>query len=189
MSILGIIRKLPDYAADIKGNLISIFEENKVALDQKQLYGVSLAIAYSLKHEQLLNGIRAEAKLYLEEVNANACKIAATMMAMTNTYYKFVERAGDSAYENMESELNMLSLSSTEVPKEEMDLYCLGVSILNACKHCIAVHSKRVLAAGLSKDAIRDIVKIASVLQAAVNALEIERMRSYDFVVRDASMD
>ncbi|WHQ46418.1 MAG: carboxymuconolactone decarboxylase family protein [Candidatus Midichloria sp.] len=189
MSILGIIKKLPDYAADIKGNLVSIFEEKKVALDQKQLYGVSLAIAYSLKHEQLLNGIRAEAKLYLEDVDANACKIAATMMAMTNTYYKFVERAEDPDYKNMESELNMLSLSSTEVAKEEMDLYCLGVSILNACNYCISVHSKRVLTTGLSKEAIRDIAKIASVLQAAVNALEIERMRSYDFVVRDASMD
>ena len=189
MSILGIIRKLPDYAVDIRDNLIAIFQENQVVLDQKQLCGVSLAIAYALKHEQLLNGIRAEAKLYLEDVDANACKIAATMMAMTNTYYRFTSMIDTLDYRKMEPELKMLSLSYTEVPKNEMDLYCLGVSILNGCEYCTVVHTKRVVNAGFAKEAVRDVARIASVLQAAVNALEIERMRSYDFVVRDASMD
>ena len=189
MSILGVIMKLPDYASDIRDNLLAIFQENQVALDQKQLCGVALAIAYSLKHEQLLNGIRAEAKLYLEDVDANACKIAATMMAMTNTYYKFTGMMEDLDYRKMESGLKMLSLSNTEIPKAEMDLYCLGVSILNGCEYCTVAHTKRVISAGLSKEAVRDVARIAAVLQAAVNALEIERMRSYDFVVRDASMD
>ena len=189
MSILGIIRKLPCYADDIKENLIAIFEKNQVALDQKQLCGVSLAIAYALKHEQLLNGIRAEAKLYLEDVDANACKIAATMMAMTNTYYKFTSMIDDLDYRKMESCFQVLSLSHTDVPKNEMDLYCLGVSILNGCEYCTIVHTKKVVNAGLTKEAVRDVARIAAVLQAAVNALEIERMRSYDFVVRDVSMD
>jgi len=189
MSILGIIKKLPDYASDIKDTLYSIFEGSDVNLTQKQLYGVSLAIAYSLKHEQLLNEIRAEAKLYLEDIDAKACKVAATMMAMTNTYYRFRGMIEDPAYENIESKLKMSSLNNSEIEKEEMDMYCLSVSILNGCKHCILVHIKRLEVSGLTKEAVNDIVRIAAVLQAATNALEIERMRSYDFVVRDVSMD
>ena len=189
MSILGIIKKLPDYAVDIRNNLISIFEDHKVALDEKQLYGVSLAAAYSLKHEQLLNGIRAEAKLYLEDVDARGCKIAATMMAMNNVYYRFVGLMDDADIKHMDSELQMNSIVNTEITKQDMDLYSLGVSILNGCRNCILSHAKKLLAAGFTKEAIRDVARVTAVLQSAVNALEIERMRSYDFVVRDANMD
>ncbi len=190
MSILGINKHLPDYASDIKRSLNAIFEEEKVTLTQKQLYGVALAIAYSLKHEKLLNGVRATAKLYLEEIDANACKVAATMMAMTNTYYKFKEYAEETnIHLDKDDRLELSSVHNPEVPQEEMDLYCLGVSILNGCKYCIKVHIAKIKKAEISDKAIQDVAMVASLLQAALNAMEIEKMRSYDFIAREANMD
>ena len=187
MGILAIVKKLPNYATDIKQNLLDIFEEQKSNLEKKELFGISLAICYALGHEQLLNGVRAEAKLYLEEVDASACKVAATMMAMTNVYYSFTDNAPD--YKALESKLTMPSLKNPGVPSKELDLYCLAVSILHSCHHCTMVHTKKLIESGMSKESIRDVARIAAVLKAAMTALEIERMRSYDFVVRDASMN
>ena len=187
MSILGIVKKLPDYAEDIKRNLLDIFEEQKTDLEKKELFGISLAVCYSLGHEQLLNGVRAEAKLYLEDIDATACKIAATIMAMTNVYYSFTGNIEE--YQSLESKLSILSLKNPEVPKKEIEMYCLAISILNSCKHCTLVHTKKLIDHGVSQESIRDIARVTGILKAAMTALEIERMRSYDFVVRDASMN
>lgn len=191
MSILGIVERLPDFASDIKKTVLAILDnhDQTFSLSRKQLCGVALSMAYHLGHEQVLNSIRSEAKLYLEETDADACKIAATMMSMTNTYYKFTDLVEDPEYKLMNSDLSMDSLLNLNVPKHDMDLYCLGVSVLNGCKHCINVHVKRLLNYGDTKKVIHDVVRIAALLKAAVSAFEISRMRSYDFMVRDASID
>ena len=58
MSIQSIIRRIPDYAEDIKQNFADIFNEELEGLTEQQVYGVALAVSYSLKHEQLFNNIR-----------------------------------------------------------------------------------------------------------------------------------
>ena len=73
MTIANLIRKLPEYADDIKQNLDNIFIQDKNNLSKLQLYGVALSVAYLLKNEQLLNNVRMEAKMFLEEVDATAC--------------------------------------------------------------------------------------------------------------------
>jgi lipoyl-dependent peroxiredoxin subunit D len=134
MSMLGVVKKLPDYAEDIRKNLLDIFENGNLSLEKKELFGVALTICYALGHEQLLNGVRAEAKFYLEDVDAKACKVAATIMAMTNKFYSFVDYIPD--YKGLESKLISTSLKNPEIPKKEMEMYCLAVSILNSCKPC-----------------------------------------------------
>lgn len=190
MSIIRIIKKLPEYATDIKQNLLDIFESNSNPhLSQRQIYSISLTIGYSLKHEQLLNSIRTEAKMYLEDVDATACKIAAMMMAMNNTYYNFVHSISDDKLANMPPELQMYAIDNPGIDPIDFKILCLAVSILNSCKYCMDVHVKLLLKNGVSNESIREVGKIVAVLRATSDAFEIERMRSYDFLARDASIN
>ena len=91
MSILGLIKKMPDYAEDLKLNLEQVFVKTPDIIDLKDLYGIALSVGYSLGYETLLNDIRAEAKMFLTDIEANACKTASIVMAMANVYYHFCD--------------------------------------------------------------------------------------------------
>lgn len=188
--IFSLIKKLPPYANDIKINLERIFlVENNAYLSQSELYSVALTIGYTLRHENVLNNIRADAKLVLEDADANACKIASVMMSMNNCFYNFKDMSDDTEIQNSESGLSMSALNQVSVDMKLFEMSCLAVSILNKCKYCISVHKKKLERKGLHNDAFLEIARIVSVLSAAVVAIDIESLRSYDFIVREASVD
>lgn len=189
MSVSSVAKKLPEYALNIKQNLLSIFVNGNTSLANPQLYGVALTVGYLLGNEQLLNAIRAEAKLHLEEVDAKACKIAAVMMSMNNTYYRFAHYTCDPELINMPLELYMDSIFNIEVTKSDFEIYCLAASILNGCQYCVNIHKKKLTDDGIAMTTIRDIGRVVSVLKATSEAIGIETMRSYDFIARGASFD
>ena len=55
---------------------------------EQELYGIALTTGYALKNESLLNQIRAEAKNFLGNEEATACKIAVSSISMLNSYYQ-----------------------------------------------------------------------------------------------------
>lgn len=189
-SIASLIKKLPNYATDIKENLGNIFTQNNPYLTQEELYAIALTIGYTLKHENVLNSIRADAKLVLEDTAANACKIAAVMMSMNNMFYNFKSMTDDAEIEQMESRLKMSSLQSLNVDMKAFEMCCLAVSIFNKCHYCIKIHQKKLLKRNVSKETLLAIGRIVAVLFATVTAIDIESLRSYDFIVRgEASVD
>ncbi len=188
MGFAKIIQRLPQqYAGDIKTNIAEIFINKGIAdgMSDEQFYGVALTCGYTLKDEDLLNDIRFEAKMFLEDSYANACKLAAVMMSMNNTYYSFVrDLFNDDELNAMESELQMNSIKDPGVPLYDFEMFALAASIINKCKYCVNFHTKKLITRGTSKKTLRDIARIASVLKAASEAFSIENMRSYDFNAR-----
>lgn len=188
--IKSLVKKLPNYATDIKTNIERIFlKDHNEFLSQEELYMVALTIGYALRHENVLNNIRADAKLVLEDNHAGACKTAAIMMSMNNCFYGFKDLCEDAEIESAESGLDMKSLTAVEVDMKLFEMSCLAVSILNKCKYCISVHQKKLIKKNVSKNSFLEIARIVSVLSAASAAMDIEKLRSYDFVVREASVD
>jgi len=189
MGLDTLIKKLPEYAADIKINLDELFSEKTSSIfAPSQLYGVALSVAYSLRCEALLNSIRAEAKIHLEESEAQTCKVASVMMGMNNVYYRFLYTAEDTE-QLIRENISPQMLNMRAIKDENFDLYCLAVSILSGCKYCIDVHIKKLTQMGLTHQMFCHVGRIAGTLKAVRDTLEIERMRSYDFVVREASID
>lgn len=190
MALTTLIQRLPSYSQGIQQMLLAVFEQDSLPLSKPQLYGISLSVGYLLKHEKLLNAIRAEAKIYLEELDATACKTAAIGMSINNTYYNFSKNGHNSELSRQPSGVSMQSLASSlgiEITPE-FEMYCLACSILNGCHFCINLHIDRLLARGVSIDSIAAIGKVVSLLKGVRDLLEIERLRSYDFNVRDAAM-
>ncbi|WPX96350.1 carboxymuconolactone decarboxylase family protein [Candidatus Bandiella euplotis] len=188
MSIKTILEQLPPYASDISKSIKEIFLQDSNTLAKYQTFGITLTVGYALKHEWLLNYIRPEAKRYLDSNEANACKIAASTMSMTNTYYNFSKKINDEEIRKMSSLLSLENLNSHNIDEKDFSMYCLAASIINGCEYCINIHIKKLREQGCSPETIRDIGRIVSVIKAAGDVLEIERMRSYEFMVREENL-
>lgn len=187
--IVSLVKKLPVYAIDIKSNLEKIFlHEKNEYLSQEELYSVALAVGYALRHEGVLNSIRADAKLVLEDAHATSCKSAAVIMSMNNCFYNFKDMNADDEIKNAASNLSMSALHNVEIDMRLFEMSCFAVSILNKCKYCIQAHQKKLSKRNVSHDAFLEVARVVSVLSAAVVAMDIEKLRSYDFIVREAGM-
>ena len=67
-------------------------------------------------------------------------------------------------------------------------IFCLTASIISGCEHSISIYTKKLKKHDLNDDAISFIAEITAALKAISDVLEIERMRSYDFLIRDESI-
>lgn len=180
----SLIKKLPAYAEDIKYNLAEVFSNEESGLNMRQTYGIALAVGYFLGNEQILNHIRSEAKMYLDEVDANAAKSAVIITTMASTYYNFTHVVSDEEYKSMTSSFKMDSYLDPAISKTDYELYCFATSVLINCSYCLDHHISKLYSLGVSKSAINNVSKMVAVLRGAKKALEIESIRSYDFIVR-----
>lgn len=172
-------KHLPDYAQDIKKNLEGLFSEEIPGLTVKQTYGIALATGYFFGNEQLLNDIRSEAKFHLDENDADAAKIAVITTSMASTYYNFHHIA-----RNCETDSKLNLIRDHNVETVDFELYSLAISILINCNDCIQYHVDKLQNLGISDEGINNLGKIVAALRGAKAAIEIESIRSYDFIAR-----
>jgi alkyl hydroperoxide reductase subunit D len=175
-NLKSIISAIPDYAQDIKANIENLLSEKNTILSQRQIFGTALACAYSCKEEFLMNALKEEAKLHLNEAEIEAVKIATSMMAMNNIYYRFVHLTSDEEYKKMPVNLQMNAISEHGISKIDFEIFALGVSIINGCSGCIDAHSRQIIKHKMTKEQIQMVAKIASVINAAANIFIMEEV-------------
>ncbi|HEX4045931.1 MAG TPA: carboxymuconolactone decarboxylase family protein [Gammaproteobacteria bacterium] len=174
MSIEQLKTQLPDSAKDIKLNLSNVLtEEGAPDLTQKQIHLIALASAYTTKNSQVITLLHAELSQHLTEIEINAAKAAATIMAMNNIYYRFIHLVSDKSFASMPAKLRMNVIGNSGIEKVNFELSCLAVSAINGCGMCIDAHTQELIKAGVSKLAIQSTVRIASVLNAAAAGIEV----------------
>lgn len=167
--------QLPDYAKDIRLNLSTLLNgANDTELSQQQLLGVALASAYATQQPQLIQLLENYTQSTLEPATLQAAKIAATLMAMTNVYYRFTHLVTDKDYATLPANLRMNMMAKPGVDKVEFELYALAVSAINGCGMCMNAHVKTLNDHGLSKTAIQTSIRIAATVNAAAQSLAIE---------------
>lgn len=177
MSINDLKQQFPVYAADTKINLGKIFDENPFdGLTQKQAFGIALASSYSTKNTILSNAVLMEATGILDEAEIIAAKGAATIMAMNNVYYRFVHLASDKEFSKMPAGLRMTFIAKSGIDKIDFELYSLAVSAINGCGMCMDAHVHEVTKAGITKQGVQSTIKIASIINAAAQVIEIENI-------------
>ncbi|AIF81888.1 peroxiredoxin reductase [endosymbiont of Acanthamoeba sp. UWC8] len=184
IGLTSLVKRLPFYADDVKQNIKELFSKELEGLAIRQMYGIALAAGYYLKNEQMLNCIRAEAKIHLEEADATAAKFAVVVTSMTSTYHNFNSSVTDEEIKALPADLHLSAFSDPSILKTDFELYCLAISIFLKCKYCTDLHIKSLISQGVSKAAINNVARIVSVLRAAKAALEIENIRSYEFIAR-----
>jgi alkyl hydroperoxide reductase subunit D len=172
MTLDAIRAALPDYARDLKLNLSSVL--SVPTLTPQQLWGTALASAIAARNPELLAAIEAEAKTHLAPAAVNAAKAAAAIMSMNNIYYRFTHLVGAPDYRGMPARLRMNVIANPGVDKVDFELWSLAVSAINGCGMCLEAHEREVTGKGLSREAVQDAVRIASVIHAVAVTLEAE---------------
>ena len=176
MSIQTLRDQLPEYAKDIKLNLGRLASGEEVdGLTPNQAYGIALASAYGTKDADVIAAVSAQVADTLSDAEINAAKAAATIMGMNNVYYRFVHLSSDKEYAKMPAGLRMNVIAKSGIEKVDFELYSLAVSAINGCGMCINAHVHEIVKGGISKQGVQSAIRIASVLNAAAQALFIEK--------------
>jgi alkyl hydroperoxide reductase subunit D len=188
MAVLDFIETIPSYANDIAENLKVIFGSPQEGLSDKQVYAIALTVACYLKNEKLVNDLKKESRLLVEDSEFVAIKAAIAIMLQNNCYFKFAQGCENEEVKKLPSDMFMAITSNPPVESLNFEMYMLVASILGGCEHCCNVHTRKLTKKGVEPITIRNIARITAVVKAAAEILEIERIRSYDFMVRGESL-
>ena len=167
MDFLSAIKEqIPDYTKDIRLNLDGVIARS--SLSPEDAIGVALASAFAAKSKPLVDAFKAQ----LPELNANAALTAAALMGMNNIWYPYVEMAGDEELKTLRPELRMNAYASSGgVEKKQFEAFALAASIIGKCHFCVSSHHALLKKEGLTAQQLRDIGRIAAVVNAAAQVL------------------
>ena len=163
--------RIPDYAKDIRLNLDGVIARS--SLDAADAVGAALAAAYAAKSKTIVDAIRGSGAL--SEVDTNAALTAAALMGMNNIWYPYVEMADDEDLKTQRAELRMNAYATHGgVDRKRFELFALAASIVGKCHFCVASHYKMLKENGLTAQQLRDVGRIAAVINAAAQAIAAE---------------
>lgn len=174
MSIDNLKSSLPEYAKDQKLNLGTLTRSTE--LNEEQLWGTMLASAAATRNDTVLSEIAEEAKEHLSAEAVEAAYGAATVMAMNNVAYRAKSWLGDD-FAQVKFGLRMNIISKPGVEKANFELWSTAVSAINGCEHCLVAHANTIKEEGLTKEQIWEAIKVAGVIQAVAQAIQIEAAR------------
>lgn len=158
---------IPDYAKDIRINLDAVIKRSSLPTDQAEIIALAAAFATgNTKFWVWLNSV------ITNRVDAEAAITAASLMAMNNTWYPFVEMASDPNLTGMPAQLRMSAITAHGgSTKAKFEAYSLAASIVGKCHFCVKAHYETLRQEGYTVEQLRDIGRIASVVNATAMLL------------------
>ena len=163
--------RMPEYAKDIRLNLDSTIARSSLA--PEDAVAVALAAAFAAKSKPLIDAFKAAA----QPAEGHAALTAAALMGMNNVWYPYVEMAADADLKTQRAELRMNAYASHGgVSKLKFESYALAASIVGKCHFCVQSHYALLKQEGLSTQQLRDIGRIAAVVNAAAQVFAAEAM-------------
>ena len=167
MEFLDAIKALiPDYAKDIRLNLDGAIARSSLLAEDA--LGVALAAAFAARSKPLVDALRAATPAG----EANAALTAAALMGMNNAWYPYVEMAGDDELKAQRPELRMNAYATSGgVAKKKFEAFALAASIVGKCHFCVSSHYALLKKEGLTTQQLRDIGRIAAVVNAAAQVI------------------
>ena len=161
-----ILQRLPDTAKDIRLNLDSVLARS--SLSPEDALGVAIAAAFAARSRELVQALQSAAPA----AEAQAALTAAALMGMNNIWYPYVEMAGDDELKTLRPELRMNAYASHGgVARAKFEAYALAASIVGKCHFCVESHYALLKKEGLTTQQLRDIGRIAAVVNAAAQVL------------------
>lgn len=158
---------IPDYAKDTKLNLDAVVKRSSLAIEEAEAVAVAAAFATgNTKFWTWVHSVIADRK------EADAAITAASLMAMNNTWYPYVEMVEDENLKGLPAQLRMNAIASHGgTTKARFEAYSLAASIVGKCHFCVKAHYDTLKKEGYTVEQLRDIGRIASVINAVSRVL------------------
>jgi len=155
---------IPDYAKDTRLNLDTVIKRS--TLDPLEAECVALAAVFATGNTKLWTwieqSIQGEGDVSKEK---NAAITAASLMAMNNVWYPYVEMAEDPQLKGLPAQLRMNAIMSHGgTTKARFEAYSLAASIVGKCHFCVKAHYDTLKKEGYTVEQLRDIGRIAAVM-------------------------
>jgi len=165
MEFLNSIKELiPDYAKDIRLNIDGTIARS--SLEGNDAVAVALAAAFAAKSRPIIDIIQASGALSAEE--SHAVLTASALMGMNNVWYPYLEMADDADLKTQPAQLRMNAYATNGgVDKRRFEMYALAASIVGKCHFCVKSHFELLKKEGMSSTQLRDVGRIAAVVNAA----------------------
>ena len=164
----GIKDAIPDVAKDIRLNLDAVIARS--SLTPEDALGVALAAAFAAGSKVLVDAFKANTPT----AEATAALTGASLMGMNNIWYPFIEMAGDEELKTMRAELRMNAYANSGgVDKKKFEAFALAASIVGKCHFCVKSHYDLLKQEGMTTQQLRDIGRIAAVVNAAAQVLAV----------------
>ena len=156
---------LPDYAKDTKLNLDAVLDRS--TLDKDVAYGCAVAALAATGNGKVLSVMLAS-----NPVHAESAMTAASIMAQNNVWYPFVEMADDPALKGLPAQLRMNAIANHGgTTKLNFEAFSLAASIVGKCHFCVKAHYETLKQEGYTVENLRDIGRIASVMNSVAKVL------------------
>lgn len=169
--LTSIKNSIPDYAKDIRLNVDSTIARS--SLEGNDAVGVALAAAFAAKSKTIVDLIKNSGNITPEEINA--ALTAAALMGMNNVWYPFVEMADDEDLKTQGAQLRMNAYATNGgLDKRRFEMYALAASIIGKCHFCVKSHYDLLKKEGMSTTQLRDVGRIAAVINAAAQVIAAE---------------
>lgn len=166
-SIKGSLEPLA-YAKDIKLNLDAVI--NRSTLDKTEAEACALAAAFATGNSTILGIVMSGME---DQQEITAALTAASLMAMNNVWYPFVEMAEDANLSGLPAQLRMNAIASHGgTSKARFEAYSLAASIVGKCHFCVKAHYDTLRKEGYSVEQLRDIGRIAAVMTSVCRILK-----------------
>jgi len=151
---------IPDYAKDTRLNIDAVVKRSTLAPEEAE--AVALAAAFATGNTKLWTWIQSQ---IADQKEAEAAITAASLMAMTNVWYPYVEMADDANLSGLPPQLRMNAITSHGgTTKARFEAYALAASIVGKCHFCVKAHYDTLKKEGYSVEQLRDIGRIAAVV-------------------------
>jgi len=158
---------IPDYAKDTKLNIDAVIKRS--TLDPIEAEAVAVAAAFATGNSKLWTWIQAQAA---DQKEAEAAVTAASLMAMNNVWYPFVEMAEDPNLAGLPAQLRMNAIATHGgTTKGRFEAYSLAASIVGKCHFCVKAHYDTLKKEGYTVEQLRDIGRIAAVITSVARVL------------------
>ncbi len=156
---------LPDYAKDTKLNLDAVLLRSSLPVDEAM--GCAVAALAATGNGKLLGVLLADAP-----AEANPAMTAASLMAQNNVWYPYVEMADDESLKGLPAQLRMNAIATHGgTTKERFESYSLAASIVGKCHFCVKAHYDGLKKMGYTVEQLRDIGRIAAVMNSCAKVL------------------
>ena len=158
---------IPDYAKDTRLNIDAVIKRSALPVEQAE--AVALAAAFATGNTKLWTWLHSQLANRLE---ADAAVTAASLMAMNNVWYPFVEMADDANLRGLPPQLRMNAIATHGgTTRARFESYSLAASIVGKCHFCVKAHYETLKQEGYSVEQLRDIGRIAAVIAAVSRVL------------------
>lgn len=156
---------MPDYAKDTKLNIDAVLLRS--TLDTDVAMGCAVAALAATGNGKLVSLILSDLP-----AEADAAMTAASLMAQNNVWYPYVEMAEDESLKGLPAQLRMNAIATHGgTTKDRFEAYSLAASIVGKCHFCVKAHYDGLKKMGYTVEQLRDIGRIAAVMNSCAKVL------------------